>query len=239
MVVRASLRLRHHGCVSEQFHGDTWLMQVSGERGWDVYVLQSSSPEGIDEGLRIAESNGERAEILSRTDRALVFKGRNPGQGVVSAIRDSPCWITWPIVYRDGFEYFTIGAPDRAEMRKLHERLQAIADVHIERLVEDPHEMGEYQLRVGDLVGDLTPRQLNVLLHAVKHGYYRSPKETSSEEIARAMGVGSSTVREHIRKAESMVLAAVATILEEYPDVQARATRKRGRPPSMTRRLAD
>lgn len=230
MVVRASLRLRHHGCITERLSGDTVLTQVSGERGSDVFVLQASDAAALERGLAIAESNGEKAEPLARTDQTLVFKGRNLPSGIVAAIRASPCWIVWPIVYRDGLEYYTLGAPSREPLRALIAELSRLADVRVERVVEETPEGFGDSIALGDILSDLTARQLAALRLASEHGYYKTPKQASSEELAQSFDVSPSTMREHLRKAEQNLIARIAALLEERPAAATRATKKAGRP---------
>lgn len=229
MVVRASLRIRHHGCVSERFQGETTLTQVSGERGWDLFVLTAPDAARLDEGLRIAESNGERAQILSRTPEAIVFKGRNPPGGVVQEIRGSACWIQWPILYRDGIELYTIGAPDRESLRALLTALTKHGDVRVERVVEEAADGLGGTVPVGDLVAGLTARQLAALRLASARGYYASPSAVSSDDLAAEFGVAPSTMREHLRKAEAAVIARLAGMLEERPAMAKSAKRRPGR----------
>lgn len=230
MVVRATLRIRHHGCVTEKLQGETTLTQVSGERGWDLFVLSAPDAAALEEGLRIAESNGERAQILSRTPEAIVFKGRNPPGGIVQEIRGSACWIQWPIVYRDGLELFTIGAPDREALRTLLPSLAKHGDVRLERVVEETADGLGGTAPVGDLVADLTARQLAALRLASARGYYASPSAVSSDDLASEFGVAPSTMREHLRKAEAAVIARLAEMLEERPAMAKSARRTPGRP---------
>ncbi|WP_425603073.1 helix-turn-helix domain-containing protein [Halosolutus gelatinilyticus] len=44
---------------------------------------------------------------------------------------------------------------------------------------------------------------------AVETGYYRSPRETSLEDVVDAVGIAPSTASEHLRKIESRVFSAL------------------------------
>lgn len=55
----------------------------------------------------------------------------------------------------------------------------------------------------------LSDRQLECLKAAVENGYYRSPKDISSSELASSLDCSRSVVLEHLHKAESKLMHAV------------------------------
>ena len=55
----------------------------------------------------------------------------------------------------------------------------------------------------------LTSKQRRVLLTAYGLGYYDIPRRTSSEELARDLKVDTSTLLEHLRKAEKKILSGI------------------------------
>jgi hypothetical protein len=60
---------------------------------------------------------------------------------------------------------------------------------------------------------------MRALLTAVEHGYYEIPKRVTADELAKRQGQPRSTLEEHIRKAESKVLLAVAPYMMLYAKV--------------------
>ncbi|GAB7013053.1 helix-turn-helix domain-containing protein [Halolamina salina] len=86
-------------------------------------------------------------------------------------------------------------------------------------LEELPDEMRTEVLRVGEydrrrelFDSGLTDRQREAVAAAVDAGYYASPRRGSIEDVAAALGVAPSTAAEHLRKAESRVMAAVLDV---------------------------
>lgn len=59
----------------------------------------------------------------------------------------------------------------------------------------------------------LTARQTEVLLAAVRAGYYEVPRRTNVLEIARHLSLGRSTTEEHLRAAESALIRAAAPLV--------------------------
>lgn len=55
----------------------------------------------------------------------------------------------------------------------------------------------------------LTQKQRSVLVTSFKEGYYDTPRKTSSQELAKKLGLRSSTLIEHRRKAERRLIASI------------------------------
>lgn len=76
------------------------------------------------------------------------------------------------------------------------------ADVDLRRLAP----AGQVDRSTGER---LSPRQREAFELARRRGYYGYPRETSATELAADLGVSKSTFLEHLRKAESRLLADV------------------------------
>lgn len=68
---------------------------------------------------------------------------------------------------------------------------------------------GEYDPTCKWSILDLTSRQQEVLQTAVDIGYYDVPKRATHQDIANELGCATSTVDEHLRKAESTVFLSL------------------------------
>jgi len=62
----------------------------------------------------------------------------------------------------------------------------------------------------------LTDKQVNSLLAAIEYGYYQIPKKVTTEEIASKHNVPRTTFEEHLRKAESKTLLAMAPYIRMF-----------------------
>jgi predicted DNA binding protein len=58
-------------------------------------------------------------------------------------------------------------------------------------------------------LNQLTGKQRDVLLMAYKTGYYDIPRRITSENLAKKLGLGDSTVVEHLRKAEQRLIRQI------------------------------
>jgi predicted DNA binding protein len=59
-----------------------------------------------------------------------------------------------------------------------------------------------------------TDKQAEALVAAGKAGYYRSPREATTAEVAAGMELGRSAFEERLRGAENRVLSALLPLLE-------------------------
>ena len=62
---------------------------------------------------------------------------------------------------------------------------------------------------------------MRALVAAVENGYYEIPKRVTAEELAKKQGQPRTTFEEHVRKAESKVLLAMAPFMMMYARVPA------------------
>ncbi len=63
-------------------------------------------------------------------------------------------------------------------------------------------------------MGQLTKKQSYALITALSRGYYEIPKKVSTDEITKSLDLPRTTFEEHLRKAESKVMKALAPLLE-------------------------
>ena len=62
-----------------------------------------------------------------------------------------------------------------------------------------------------NLLSCLTEKQREIIIHANKSGYYKYPRKTNSEKLAKQLNLGRATVVEHMRKAENRIMTQILT----------------------------
>jgi hypothetical protein len=107
-----------------------------------------------------------------------------------------------PVEYTDGGDAVFDVVGDRDDLRGLLSELPDLVDVTVERV-------GEYDRRRSPQ-RPLTDRQREALAAAVDLGYYDVPREATLGDVADELGVASSTVSDHLRKAEAAVMRDVS-----------------------------
>lgn len=230
-MLAASLRVRHWGCLTETLTGDARAAQISSDAAGDVLVMLGPDPARVDRFLLdVAATQASAPSVLSRSPTSVVLRVANPPGGVVARILASGCAIAWPVAYAEGRESYRLLAPTRGHVEAAVQRIREVGDVHLEQLTEIPNEALDITTTVGNLAGDLTQRQLAVLQAAVRAGYYASPRRASAEQLAAQLGVSTSTLTEHLRKAEGRLLERFAELLALAPILASAALRTEGRP---------
>lgn len=115
-----------------------------------------------------------------------------------------------PIDIREGREYWTlVTSHDREAVRtKLAEvEAERDAEIHVSGIT-----CSNWQAPASGLPTDrLTRRQLEVFRLARERGYYEWPKETSAGELADELDISTSTLHEHLHKAEAALLGREGT----------------------------
>lgn len=235
MVVKADVRVQHQGCLMTSLRPGTMAMQVSADEECDVVLVQGE-PDEVDRVVRHIENDHlQPFDVMSRTDRSALVRTRNPPEGVIPTILSSGCTILWPAVYRDGWEQYSILAPNEARLRVLVRRLERFGPTVLQAAADVPNEAVGATIPIADLAAGLTKRQLDAVLLAVREGYYEVPRQVEARDLAARTGIGRSTFEEHLRKGEQQVMRRFAALVEAHGAVAAAATKTSGRPRSLAR----
>lgn len=100
----------------------------------------------------------------------------------------------------------TLHVPDSGTFRDVLDDLRgAYDDVVVESILRTPPEGGDADPVVVDR-GRLTTRQAEVLATAHEMGYFEYPRESNATEVADSLGIGPSTLAEHLAAAESKLV---------------------------------
>jgi len=184
------------GLWSWNFVGETptVLFRVFGERA--PYRERIADVDGTDE----FELTGEDGE---NTFYAFVRAAPSDDEWEwMLAFAYASILVVPPVVYTDEGDavFEVVGNPD--DLRGLLSQLPDRVDTTVERV-------GEYDRRRGR-GGALTDRQREVVATAADLGYYDVPREATLDDVASELGVASSTVSDHLRKAEAAVMRDVS-----------------------------
>lgn len=230
-MITASMSVKHHGCITERLTGEARAAQISADQTGDVLVMHADDEARVDEFTRALVADQPRPPtILSRSPRSVVVRVTNPPEGVVSRILATGCTIAWPATYGDGLEHYRVLAPSRAHLEAAVRRVQEVGDVRLTHVNDAPNETLDIATTIGGLVSDLTKKQLAILRAAIAAGYYATPRRVTTGELAKQLGIGQTTLSEHLRKAEGRLMERFAELLAFAPLLAAGATRTVGRP---------
>lgn len=106
----------------------------------------------------------------------------------------------------------------------------------LKAIIDDFRDIGEVTLssltQVGSEPARLTARQREVLETALDEGYFKWPRQMSSDELAETLGISRATCLEHLRKAEEKILKEA---LEDQTDRSVTETTRDSSPISSER----
>ena len=152
--------------------------------------------------------DGRRMEVLVRCRCT-------PHNSTVRMTEKASCLWKPPVIYEEGHERLTVLSPDPSSFRALYRELRRVAQVEVLRKASIAPDVlrDSYTLSLSSLFQGITSRQLGILMRAIERGYFDIPKRSSMEELARAEEVSESTLQEHLSKAESRLVGALAPYL--------------------------
>ena len=105
----------------------------------------------------------------------------------------------------DGFEYWKIGSFEKEKLSRLIDSAEKIHNGKLLSMAEIP--LANFSLI--SLTPKLSKRQKEVILTALKHGYYEYPRKIEIIKLAQILKISYSTCQEHLRKAEIALLPSM------------------------------
>jgi predicted DNA binding protein len=133
-------------------------------------------------------------------------------------IEKNSCLSIPPEVFFGGWEEYRVIGFRESDYRRMFQDLSELGPVEIlrKKLLAEKSLRDAFVISMSSVFSELTERQVNSLLTALEYGYYQIPKKMRAEEIALKNHVPRTTFEEHLRKAESKVLQAIAPYVRMY-----------------------
>jgi len=164
---------------------------------------------------------GLKAKVLKRIfsypDLQMVSNYNVSGfKSIDAAVERNHCMVVYPVTHRDGWEWYKILAFSERDLKRLFKDLDSFCTLEVEsRKIKPTGAVRDtYVISRTNLVGGLTMKQYQALALALESGYYQVPKKVTTNQIAKRLGVPSTTLEEHLRKGESKLLASVAPYMQ-------------------------
>jgi len=162
------------------------------------------------------ESSGIILQTLSRCMCVRALKSRNV-MSVGRIIRKNRCVSIPPIIYKNGWEFYSVLTFDPSDFKKLFKTLGKLGSIEImSKKSYTGAALESFTVSIRGLFAGLTTKQLDAYVGALENGYYAVPRKTTIGKIARARRVARTTYDDHLRKAESKVALAISPYLRIY-----------------------
>lgn len=176
------------------------LLRVRGEDR-DLIREEIEQMVGIQQALETPD------ELLIITAECLI---KITDDSVIEHLSRHNCLLLPPLRYRNGAKFSRVVALDSENLTRLFEALSD--DYHVE--IINKREIQEFDhssplITRDEVLPSLSPRQQEVFLTARELGYYKIPRDTTTDEIAEQFGIDRRTVEEHLRRAENKIVDSV------------------------------
>jgi predicted DNA binding protein len=186
--------------------GDVYTATLHERRYTALYRFRGPR---VDEALALAEGAPyfDSVEVVDRghtgdTEHATVLTfAQFPEPTPYTIMLENEYMPLDPTILRDGDEFFDLFVRDRERLVELVDRLEAVGEVGIERVVNDIETVfNPSPITWGALQELLTDRQREVISVAAELGYFEVPREATLSDVADEVGLEKSTVGEHLRR---------------------------------------
>lgn len=215
-------------------HPECWIIELSdetdvgvlgrgvyptGERRANTHVtLVSDRQSTLDEAIAVVRASEHTTTVARMTPSPDRHRPVAPGKATEELLVEhdpttqvSGAFLSRGFVYgapvevRDGVEHWTL-----LTHNERHAIRSAFDDVRdLEAATIDVRGIAEVQPRTGAgtlPLSRLSPRQREVFQLAQRRGYYAHPKRATASDLATELDVTTSTVHEHLHKAEQTLL---------------------------------
>ena len=152
---------------------------------------------------------------LSTRDNSLLVLQRcrcYSEDAVAPVVARENCLLMPPIVFNEGWEHYKIVSMSTQADKRLFRDLSALGQIEVlsRTPIVNTGIGGSMRISTLSLFSRLTEKQLRALIGAYERGYYHSPREVTTQELAQGANLTRPTYEEHLRKAENKIISAVS-----------------------------
>lgn len=206
-----------HSCV--QFNG-------SSENVWTH--ISSNEKEDLQKSILKLRSHPKIAklEIVNLTKNFASVKVNVRSTKTIAPIILNGGYIVTPVLALDGKEFWRAIFSTKSQLNKAMNGIMKNYSLKIVEVLElDPLvffsliQNFEYVLSIINTINDLTKKEKQLLMTAIKKGFYDEPKRINTIELANLFGVSKVAISRRIRRLERKLLPTLWTLASRSNDV--------------------
>jgi predicted DNA binding protein len=219
---RVTFRVEHD-CPMARFSREVPQASFTNWAGHRVEVVEVRCPKGSwDDVVAAAQRHLKvRRSFPSPEGGLLVIEVQVDDERSISRILEANrCIWLQPMRVDNGWEsYDAIAYTDDAEPEQ---SALAVLSKHwptqvVRRISIGPEDvLVSLFLSLRPVLEAPTDKQAEALVEAARKGYYKSPRQATTAEVAQELGLGRSAFEERLRGAENRILGVIAAILERH-----------------------
>lgn len=213
-------RVKHGGALLElsgrhpSMRVYTWCNRVN-----EVLEVEVGDPseygEVLEEVGRVAtvvgESGGGGIHLIESTCFC------TPQNSVGMNVEDLPVLVVSPEVMVGGWDHYRLVFFRHEDFAEVVRRLEGRGfTVEVLGKAEVRGSLAGSLLEADSIFSSLTGRQMDALIRAYGHGYYRLPRSADIQEIARRERVKRTTFQEHLKKGENKIIERIIPFMRLY-----------------------
>lgn len=170
--------------------------------------------ERVNDLIGVQESMTENGNEVLITESCLE---RHEATMIDTFLSRHNCLMLPPLRYERGYKTCRVLALNPENLTEFYHDILDRANVEVKSKREVTALGGTEPLSNAEREGpSLSPRQRETIITAYELGYYDIPRETTTEEIADAIGVQRRTAEQHIRRAEDKLVESVIPSISRY-----------------------
>jgi len=165
-------------------------------------------------GRVLGKSFGDKnIQVITKTCRDIRIS-----PSISGVVEKNSCLEIQPVTYDNGWETHRIMGFRERDYKKLFKDLESLGPVEVldKSVYPEKSMIDTFAVSLSSVFRALTVKQVEAIASALELGYYQVPKKVSTEKLAEKNGVPRTTFEEHLRKAESKVLRALAPFIILY-----------------------
>lgn len=182
----------------------SYYLNVFRKNGKD-YVNKAMVIKGPDRNAYIEFLRAQPKFHVYASEGDKVFYSHESMDALNAQVADENVFFVKPITGKGGFEYWTIASWSKSDIAAFIKKVGKMKGVKVRIL---GLRQKDVDIFLSSALNRLTKKQLGALKKAVSEGYYDFPRKKDIKNLAQEEGVDESTLREHLRKAESEIMKA-------------------------------
>jgi predicted DNA binding protein len=192
----------------------TWCNRVNEVLEVEVSDL-SEYGEVLKEVSRVATVIGESGDGGIHVIESTCFC--TPQNSVGMNVEDLPVLVVSPEVMKGGWEHYRLVFFRHEDFTEVVRRLDGRGfTIEVLEKSEIKGSLAGSLLEADFVFSALTGKQMDAMIRAYGHGYYRLPRSADIQEIARREKVKRTTFQEHLKKGENKIIERIIPYMRLY-----------------------
>lgn len=216
---QVTFRVRHD-CPLARLSAEVPAARFTAWSGHTIEVLEVACSRGMwDEVVEAARRHLDVRRAFATPDGGLLVAELHmaPDRSISRTLEANQCVSLQPMRLEEGWEHYDAIAFGPSEQAALDALSKHGTTRVVRRRSIGPEDLtASLFLSLRPLLEAPTDKQAEALVAAGQHGYYRSPRASTTAEVAASMGLGRSAFEERLRGAENRILGALAPLLDHH-----------------------